>query len=107
MSHKRLGIRCASGPDAFCDVGSWNDERQITFEPHLRTRECRVPRGTVGHTKFSDLLLSYADLSWVSSIGSFRRRFPVAANTALTMAGAMQAVAGSPMPPGASVLSTT
>ena len=35
------------------------------------------------------------------SIGSLRRRLPVAAKTALTTAGAMVAVPGSPMPPGA------
>ena len=37
--------------------------------------------------------------------GSLRTRFPVAANTALTMAGAIAAVPGSPIPPGASLLS--
>ena len=40
------------------------------------------------------------------SIGSLRRRLPVAAKTALTTAGAIVAVPGSPMPPGASPLGT-
>src|SRR5579863_4721383 len=38
------------------------------------------------------------------STGSFRKRTPVAANSALTSAGAAAAVPGSPMPPGAATL---
>src|ERR1700683_3898607 len=38
------------------------------------------------------------------STGSFRKRTPVAANSALASAGAAAAVPGSPIPPGASVL---
>jgi len=43
-------------------------------------------------------------LSSVGSIGSFRNRFPVAANTALITAGTMAEVPASPIPPGGSWL---
>src|ERR1700682_1618830 len=52
-------------------------------------------------------LHSHADFpaanAW-RSIGSFRKRTPVATNSALASAGAAAAVPGSPMPPGASTL---
>ncbi len=49
---------------------------------------------------------AHADFSAFASIGSLRNRLPVAAKTALTTAGAMPEVPGSPAPPGASWLST-
>jgi hypothetical protein len=47
-----------------------------------------------------------ADFKTAGSTGSFRRRLPVAAKIALVTAGAIVAVPGSPIPPGASVLDT-
>src|ERR1700680_146634 len=49
-------------------------------------------------------LLSYTKSAL--RMGSFRMRLPVAAKTALAMAGAMPGVLASPIPPGASVLGT-
>jgi hypothetical protein len=49
---------------------------------------------------------SYADLSSALSIGSFRRRLPVAAKIALVTAGTIAEVPGSPIPPGGSALCT-
>jgi hypothetical protein len=48
--------------------------------------------------------LLHADFKIAGSIGSFRRRLPVAAKIALATAGAIVAVPGSPMLPGACVL---
>src|ERR1019366_5450318 len=60
-------------------------------------------RGWVG----SSGALRYAAAMFSAVIGSLRRRLPVAANTALLTAGPISAVAGSPMPPGFSVLGTS
>jgi hypothetical protein len=48
----------------------------------------------------------HADFKTAVSTGSLRRRLPVAAKIALVTAGAIVAVPGSPIRPGASVLST-
>jgi hypothetical protein len=50
---------------------------------------------------------SYALAMFARVIGIRRTRFPLAANTAFATAGPISAVAGSPMPPGFSVLATS
>ena len=52
------------------------------------------------------MLRPYVFYALTFPIGSFRIRFPVAANIALQTAGAMGGVPGSPTPPGASLLGT-
>jgi hypothetical protein len=55
--------------------------------------------------KFQSLRGPHAGcLNAVASIGSFRRRLPVAAKIALVTAGTMAEVPGSPIPPGGSEL---
>ena len=48
----------------------------------------------------------YTDFSWLLSIGSLRKRLPVAAKIALVTAGTMAEVPASPIPPGGSVFPT-
>src|SRR5438105_3499766 len=52
------------------------------------------------------ILMAGATLLCRHAVGSRRIRLPVAANTALQMAGAAQGTPGSPIPPDFSVLST-
>jgi hypothetical protein len=67
---------------------------------------CSWGRWRCGAKRF--MTLSYLPgpqaLSLLASIGSLRRRTPVAAKIALATAGASADVPGSPMPPGASLL---
>jgi hypothetical protein len=50
--------------------------------------------------------IAHAAFKAAGATGSFRRRLPVAAKIALATAGAIAAVPGSPIPPGACVLET-
>ena len=103
-------------PTPLAQIDNLADDAIPPFQPSLciyreggrvkRSQHQKKPPFTLDRSGLDRTMPRYARAMFAAVSGNLRKRLPFAANNAFATAGPISAVAGSPMPPGFSVLST-